>query len=454
MASSPRFKSLSAQNEANTLVRVLTSGERYYDARRAILRHLPFASQYALACAVPGVTSCSALEREHDLLTMRKRERDEALTSWLLLYNQPNASRAFAEFLVNPIDAAWNEQHWRWCMAVVATQHARAFIVPLVAWAKRHEPVLFDSNDRIPIRTWWRSLCSGRGSSELLETFLHYFGHALTRPAHTIHHPSMQVVVGDVIRGGCDWNTVRHVVEILEMRVPDIDNNTSCHMFESDAIAGMNPTVLRCMEGSMIKDVSHMYPWQSVQHSGNWDELTVEALQWIVERYGYPFDQAEEADGPHALLNILRQALHCAHGNFTCYDWIERYIVSRSDGNESVRRNAYGLLLLEHIGGKGNDPNWHLPALWNMYGAQFATATFRHMQRVLACCAYGNDEEMYGRLAGALCAYWPHYTADIEAYARTHTTSGNTLHRTDCEQEELLFHIRTARAYCETTNKP
>ena len=408
-SSSPRFKALSVENKNNVLVRILTGGSAWYPMRLAIMRHVPFASQYALACAVPRVI-CGRNPRN-----VPGDVRERAVRTLLLQGDRDGSvetgggTLAFAEFLIDPKHTQWNGNLWYDLMDSVGRRHLSAFIDPLVVWAERHDPRYFSSQPEPDMtRMWWRGCTAHRAPRHLLEAFVTRLGHKLMRPARLGQTP-LATCISDMVRGGSDWDTIACVRSMLE-RVPGRPNEPPIFIREFDALNGANITVLQHRDDMLRVDPAYD-PWRFLLSSSNWDGVTAEAMAWFIQWHGYPDDK--HGDGDTSLLcRILNQALDKSCGNYACYDWIEQHIVGRPDGEETGRREHLAPWMLKNVGMRYYAPlDFHLSKLWQYYGTQFLTIHEDVAQNTLTYCRDPDNRNYYNCLARALRVYWPRLQA-------------------------------------------
>ncbi len=427
MTPSPRYKQLSAANQANVLVHILTRNN--CPVRRAIMRELPFASQYALACAVPRVVCAEHPDRS-------TRARELALTTELESPAASQCAAAYTDFLVDPTGPteSWQRPFWAYCMNLATRCQAEPFVTSLAEWAAHNDRNAFL---RWSAWDWWEQCTRRRGPRALLMTFVEHFGYAMTRYSRDVHQP-VAAFATDMVCNGCDWPTVQRVRAMLE-RMPRRPAEPPWVLDERHALVGLNPTVLRRIK-NMIRLPLDADPWRYAARSDIWDAQSIDAMRWMITEYGYPLDTT--LYGGNTLVTLLTTALR---HNVRCYEWIEQHIVGRPDGDEPGRRDRVGMTLLQWAGFAGNEAhNWYLSALWDRYRVQFAAADVHNVEDVMFYSDYERNPDGLGRLAGTLCAYWPHFANRIERYACARHSGMGPVPLTEAAEDRMLHCIRDA----------
>ncbi len=433
---SPRGKPLSAANQAHALVRILRTN--HGEARRTIMQYLPFAAQYAVACAVPGVV-CARYPFP-GLLDVAKM----AVRSAVHALDAGDVSPACADFLIGNAERAtitWIDDFWVRCMTMATTYKSQSFVRPLAAWAERNDVEL--SGPHLVGRSlfeWWGNCVARRGPRGVVLAFIEQFGAALVRPWGE-HRARIPTCVNQMLGGGCDWATIEQAYAMLV-------DASGCHMDDAPplvldeyiALQGMHPSVLQHLDDNHVTlplVPEFMTAWDILEMRELWDDTARAALPAVVQRHGHPTRD-------HELLAVV---LRRSRGNYACYDWIEQHIVGRPDGNEARRRNLAARYVLHAVADHANKPDcWHLATLWRLYHAQFAAMDADALQDVLRAYVGINYAGVYARFAGALCAWWPQHADAIAEYVCR--VRERVVHAPErpAERTYMLQRVRAARA--------
>ena len=305
------------------------------------MRHLNEVDRYVLSRTVPGVRCGSVpwilCQRLHLYVL------NEAVCS-----DDP-VSKKMVIFLLNTTADAENKvlsrRNWIHLFREAADHQRADFIHQLSAYAERVGELRAWTAEGNDLMHCWIACIDKRGAPALVRTFLEWYGPqliAIERDNEWSSERPLTSLVEDVVAGGSDWQDVLSVAGMLQEMDNDSSGGAIFPLAYEKALEGLNVTVMRqraSFDCSEFEEFDRsVEAWRKVSFSCIWDDKSIDALAYVVEEFGMPLDQNPALDAMRipVLKSLVRHALSYSRET-TCYEWIDRHIISRSPG-EMVRR--------------------------------------------------------------------------------------------------------------------